>query len=73
MVLDLRTPIAPAWRSPAVRSLAEAAARGDAQAFVVLADALEDAGAPPEILRHHDHALTSCWVVDALLAGTPSP
>jgi hypothetical protein len=74
VVLDLRTPIMPAWRSPAVLSLAQAAARGDADAFVVLGDALEAGGGAPEILRHlrdHDHALTSCWVVDALVAGTP--
>lgn len=75
VVLDLRTPIAPAWRSPAVRSLAEVAARGDADAFSVLADALEAAGGDPELLRHlrhHDHALKSCWIVDALVAGAPS-
>lgn len=70
VVLDLRPAIAPAWRSPVVRTLAAAAARGDRDAFVVLADALEEIGAAPELvhhLRHHDHALTRCWAIDALV------
>jgi hypothetical protein len=73
-IVDLRTPIEDAWRTPAVRALAQAALRGHAEAFVVLADALETAGAAAPILhhlRHHDHALTSCWVVDALVAAPP--
>jgi hypothetical protein len=71
-IVDLRPPIEDAWRTPAVRSLAQAASARDAEAFVVLADALETAGASAPILhhlRHHDHALTSCWVVDALVAA----
>ncbi|HSS00833.1 MAG TPA: hypothetical protein VLM79_27435 [Kofleriaceae bacterium] len=70
-IVDLRAPIEDAWRTPVVRSLAQAASRGDAEAFVVLADALETAGGSAPLLhhlRHHDHALTSCWVVDALVA-----
>lgn len=73
-IVDLRAPIEDAWRTPAVRSLAQAAAAGDTEAFVVLADALETAGGSAPILhhlRHHDHALTSCWVIDALDAVAP--
>jgi len=74
-IVDLRTPIEDAWRTPAARSLAHAASRGDPEAFVVLADALETAGGSVPVLhhlRHHDHALTSCWVIDALVAEPPS-
>lgn len=73
VLLDLRTPIDPAWCTAAVRSLThESAAQPTPETFAVLADALEQAGAGPELFHHlrgHDHALSSCWIIDALVAA----
>jgi hypothetical protein len=73
VVVDLRTAIDPALCTPVVRSLARAASAGDRHAFIVLADALEEAGGPGPIASHlheHDPALPSCWVLDAILAAS---
>ncbi|HEY0988216.1 MAG TPA: hypothetical protein VGD80_14225 [Kofleriaceae bacterium] len=72
VVVDLRTDVDPALCSPTARSLARAASAGDRHAFTVLADALEEAGAPAFMVSHlyeHDPALPSCWVVDAILGA----
>lgn len=76
VILDMRTSIEPAWCTPAVRSLADlAATHRSPETFAVLADALEQAGCDPGLLRHlrhHDHALASCWAIDALVAAATS-
>jgi hypothetical protein len=72
--------VEPAWRTPAVLGLAEAACGErlmpagilDRHHLLVLADALEDAGcAEPDLLAHcrdpGPHA-PGCWAVDAILA-----
>jgi hypothetical protein len=85
--LPFRSPrLDPCWRTPLVRSLARAAYEErvvsdlvrpgwltlDPARLLVLADALEDAGADePEILGHlrqpGEH-IRSCWCIDLLLA-----
>ena len=74
-----RVTLDPAWRTPAVLSLAQAADRErlvtggplDPAHLAVLADALEEAGCTdPRTLCHlrgHDHRLRDCWVVQQLL------
>jgi hypothetical protein len=79
--------ITPAWRTPQVVALAQAAYEErelpagtlDAARLVVLADALEEAGcADPALLNHCRRPgvhVRGCWVVDLLLgkSGGPRP
>ncbi len=64
--------IDPAWITPRVTDMARAVdgVAYDPTSFGVLADALEEAGAPPAVfghLRSHDHRVPACWVVDRVL------
>jgi hypothetical protein len=73
------TSIDPPWRTPATGSLAQAAyderilpgGELDPRRLVVLADALEEAGAGAELLAHlrgPGPHVRGCWVVDLLAA-----
>jgi hypothetical protein len=70
--------LAESWRTPRATQVAAAFDPQrplDPITLGVLADALEEAGAPPRVLHHlrtHDHRLRTCWVLDQLRV-LPSP